>query len=189
MKSYIYGKSITRTYSVEFERDAEGKIKRKPQLKVKEEKTTFHPIVRKSGEELIADGEIGRNSSSYVAFDFGTKINIDENTEVIVEKEIYRADLSAYIVYTSHILNEDDTNKEEMTLLRDQLVSEYNETKIKSDEKALAYCNLHKLNPSETDYDELRVLIDVTPRTITWDLEESGTKFLNGIKLTNSLGV
>lgn len=159
MKSCIYGKSITRTYRVKLERDTEGKIKRKPQLEVEKEETTFCPIIRKDGEELVVDGKIGHNLSYYSPFSFSNKINIDETTEVCIEKEIYRADLNAYIVYTNHILYEDDTNKEEAKSSLEKLVSEYNREKIEADEKALTYCNLHKLNPAETDYDELVSII------------------------------
>ena len=159
MKSHIYGKNVTRTYSVDIERDAEGKIRCKPQLKIEEEKTTFRPIIGKGGEELVVDGEIGRNTSHSLIFYFGTKINIDENTEVNVERQIYRADLSAYIVHTDHILDEDDTNKEEMEVVLESAISEYNKTSIEADEEALAYCNLHKLDPASTDYDELTKLV------------------------------
>lgn len=94
------------------------------------------------------------------AFPFGERnaLNISEDKEVIVEREIFRADLNEL-----HLITSEETvacsNKETAEEILNELMKEFNKQMIESNEKLLAYCNLHKLNIEEVDSDELFKLV------------------------------
>lgn len=151
IKSNIQGKHITHNYEVKYERDDKGELKYKPSLTVKD--TEAYETI------LIVDGEIGQNSSKFWGFYSTHRINISESESVVVEEKIYRADLHEYMIHTDKVLSEKDVNKEEAEALLSKLSSEYNELMIERDEKLVAYCHVHKLDPEDTDYEELKKIV------------------------------
>lgn len=163
MRSTIYGQKIERKYKTECTRNDDGLIIRKPKL-IAEETITYAPIIRNSGEVLSVDGEIGSNRTSEPIWGFNLRkrINISEDTEVEVLKEVYRADLNGYIVYTDFVISSEDVDKCAYEVEVNSLIAEYNKTHIEKDEKARTYCDIHKLNYEETDYDKLISLINPT---------------------------
>ena len=77
-----------------------------------------------------------------------------------MEEKIYRADLHAYMVHTDKVIEEkdDEYNKYTERNYKD-LMHEYNAQIIDGDEKLKAYCAVHKLDPAETDCDELKKIV------------------------------
>lgn len=94
------------------------------------------------------------------------KINIGDE-EVDVQKEVFYADLSEWRQYVDKIVSNVDYYKEEVELDYADLIAQYNEQMIKADEKLQAYCDLHHLNPGDTDVDELRKIVYRDWLTIT----------------------
>ena len=96
--------------------------------------------------------------SSYKCVFADPKINIGDE-EVNVKKDIFFADLSEWRQYVDKVVSNVDYYKEEVELDYADLVAQYNEQMINEDEKLKAYCNLHHLNPVETDVDELKKIV------------------------------
>lgn len=151
IKSNIQGKHITHNYEVKYERNDKGGLKYKPSLTVKDTET-YETI-------LIVDGEIGQNSTKFWKIYSTPTINISESESVEVEGKIYRADLHEYMIHTDKVLSEKDANKEEAEALFSKLSSEYNQLMIERDEKLVAYCRVHKLDPEDTNYEELKKIV------------------------------
>lgn len=165
--SYIQGKCITHRYEVKEERDCEtGKLKSRPQL-ITHDDIVWKTLEREDGKEFVVDGEVGASSqrtSVYngwlSAMDIAHHINFSETEEGVVEEKIYRADLHAYMVHTDKVIEEkeDEYNKYTERNYKD-LMCEYNAQMIEADEKLKAYCAVHKLDPAETDCDELKRVV------------------------------
>lgn len=151
IKSNIQGKHITHNYEVKYERDDKGELKYKPILTVNDTET-YETI-------LIVDGEIGQNSNNFWKLYTMPTINISESESVVVDEKIYRADLHEYMIHTDKVLSEKDVNKENAAALLSKLSSEYNQLMIERDEKLVAYCHVHKLDPEDTDYEELKKIV------------------------------
>ena len=144
MKTIVMGKNVTETYEVvTCKRDDNGSFTGKPYIDTKNKKIDWEEICSYEGEPQLNDGWAS------------TTIYISEDERVIVERTIFRADLGTHIQYTSKVLSEDNTNYEECKKELESAIREYNKYKIEHDEKAKAYCELHKLSFEETDYNEL----------------------------------
>lgn len=93
-----------------------------------------------------------------IPFEGHHKLNISEDKEVNVEKEIFRADLNEL-----HLITSEETvvcsNKENAEEILNELMKEFNKQMIESNEKLLAYCKLHKLDLEETEVDDLFKLV------------------------------
>lgn len=94
------------------------------------------------------------------------RINIGDE-EVNVQKEAFYADLSEWKQFVDKVVSNVDYYKEEVELDYADLIAQYNEQMIKADEKLQAYCDLHHLNPGNTDVDELRKIVYGDWLTIT----------------------
>lgn len=165
--SYIQGRHVEHVYSVKYERDEKtGKLVKKPELDITD-RFQYETLKREDNlEDFIVYGEIGSNTSHKVWLIYGyPSINISEDETVDVVEKIYRADLNAYMIHTSKVLSERDVDKEESYALLEKFMSEYNEMKISEDNELSTYCKVHKLVPSETDYDELRSIVK---KNIDW---------------------
>ena len=159
--SYIQGRHVEHVYSVKYERDEKtGKLVKKPKLDITD-RFKYETLKREDNlEDFIVYGEIGNNTSDKVWLIYGyPSINISEDETVDVVEKIYRADLNAYMIHTSKVLSEKDVDKEESYALLEKFMSEYNEMKISEDDELSTYCKVHKLVPSETDYDELKSIV------------------------------
>ena len=160
MKTVVKKKLIDQVYEMNenSKLDKDGKLIfiRKPRIDSKKETVGYLDI-------CSFDGDFRYNSRNYVSWggitlDHQNKINISEDKEVIVEKEIFRADLNELHLITSEekIIY---SNKVEMEDQLIDLMKKFNKQMIESDEKLLAYCKLHKLNIEEVDTDELFKLV------------------------------
>lgn len=159
--SYIQGRHVEHVYSVKYERDEKtGKLVEKPKLDVTD-RFKYETLKREDNlEDFIVYGEIGSNTSHKVWLIYGyPSINISEDETVDVVEKIYRADLNAYMIHTDKVMSEKDVDKEESDALFEKIMREYNEVNISEDDELSTYCKVHKLVPSETDYDELRSIV------------------------------
>lgn len=155
MKTIVQGKKITNKWSVDT-----GKEKRiingeereifvkKPSL-VKEEEIEWVDICEYNAEP----------QHTGMSFFANQRIYLSETEEVVVDREIFRADLGVWYQRADKILDEVDAGKEEAETELQTLVAEFNKTVIENDAEMLNYCKLHKLTPEETDADELYSLL------------------------------
>ena len=149
MKTIVMGKKIKRNYELKVEWDDDGKLEYKPFIKELDPDIQWEEICSYEGEAC------GCSNGSLFTFDPHKYIYLSEDEKVIVEKEIFRADLGDYIQYTDKILEEDEGNKADCEENLKIYIKEFNRERIENDSEAKAYCDLHKLNYKDTDYDEL----------------------------------
>ena len=149
MKTVVMGKKIKRNYELKAETNDKGEFLYKPYVAKQSETIEWEEICSYEGKAR------GCRSESFFTFDPHKHIYLSEDEEVIVEKEIFRADLGNYIQYTNKILEEDEGNKASCEEILKTYIKEFNREKIENDSEAKAYCDLHKLNYEDTDYDEL----------------------------------
>ena len=109
------------------------------------------------------------SSSVYIIGYPYKRINIGDE-EVNVQKEAFYADLSEWKQFVDKVVSNVDYYKEEVELDYADLIAQYNEQMINEDEKLKAYCNLHHLNPGDTDVDELKKIVYGNCLTITRDM-------------------
>lgn len=83
------------------------------------------------------------------------RINLSEDETVEIEEEIFRADLNELHLHTDKIVEENDYDKEYQEAGYNTLIGEFNKQMIESNDKLKSYCEVHKLNPEETDCIEL----------------------------------
>ena len=105
------------------------------------------------------DGKPYYNKHVKTFYDSKNSINISENEEVTIDKEVFRADLNELHLFTDKIVEEIENFKEEVEESFKRELELFNEMMIESNEKLLSYCKLHKLNPKETDCIELFKLV------------------------------
>lgn len=131
------------------------------------------------------------------------KINLGDE-EVKVIKETFYADLGEWRQLVDKVVENTDYGKEVIEAEYAEDICEYNQQMIGEDERMKAYCELHHLDPAETDADELRKIVyanttipsytisskDVvyTPITYTptWSTTTTGTS-ITGSATTNTI--
>lgn len=143
------GKNVTNNYDVVVKRDENNKFIERPYLSRDIPDIKWEKICEYDGEPQF----------SYDGWSSGRRINISEDEEVRVTEQIFRADLGNYIQYTDKVLSKDEGNKESCQTNLAALLKEYNKQMIEDDERAKAYCDLHKLDYEESDYDEIIKII------------------------------
>lgn len=146
METVVMGKKIKNVYSVVIEKDGDGNYLGKPYIE-KEKETTYEEICRYEGTPQSVHGFICN------------EIYLSEDESASVTKEKFRADLCTWYQYTNKVLEEKDSNlkKAEKELAAELKL--YNTQMIENDDRAKAYCDLHKLDYAETDYEELRKIL------------------------------
>lgn len=154
MKTIVMGKKIKRNYELKVELDDNGKLKYKPFIKELDPDIQWEEICSYEGEAHSC------LDTSPFRFDLNKHIYLSEDEEVTVEKEIFRADLGDYIQYTNKVLEEDEGRKSDCEESLKMYIKEFNRERIENDSEAKAYCDLHKLNYEDTDYDELMKYIN-----------------------------
>lgn len=154
MKTIVMGKKIKRNYEIKVEWDDNGKLKYKPFIKELEPDIQWEEICSYEGKACCC------RSESFFTYDIHKYIYLSEDEEVIVEKEIFRADLGDYIQYTNKVLEEDEGGKSVHEEGLKMYIKEFNRERIENDSEAKAYCDLHKLDYEDTDYDELMKYIN-----------------------------
>ena len=149
MITRVMGK-VTETYwyvepNYHEERKEDGTVKfvfdKRPQLKsdVKE----LEPV-----EICRYEGEPYRLNHLYIG----------EN-EVCSKRITFHADLKEFRQFVNKVVKNTDINQEESEEKYKLLLRDYNKQTIEGDEKLLAYCRLHHLDPEETDVDELKKIL------------------------------
>lgn len=156
MKTHVMGKKIKRTYKVVTCKDGD-KYSKKPFMIVDDTEVKW--------EEILVYETAPQSRSEY----YRKYINLSEDEEVDVDKEVFRADLGEWYQYVNKKLEEKDNRKKIEKELEKERAA-YNKYMIENNKKAKAYCDLHKLDYSETDYEELLDLIEPEkPKTIMDD--------------------
>ena len=154
MKSVVLGKVIENIYSVDPKtktiKDEHGEEKvvytAKPVLN-KEEK------IKEWKEILNFEGKPKYNSyGTYYSFVgvYGC-LNISENEEVSITKEIFRADLNELHLYSNKVVEEFDTNKENSTYEYEAHIEQFNKMMNTSNKAMQDYCDLHGLDYRKAD--------------------------------------
>lgn len=135
------GKKINETYKLFIVKDNDGQYLKKPEIVLDNREVEYEEI-------LSYEGEV---QHCYILY-------ISEDEEVFVNKDRFRADLGDWYQYVNKILEEKDNKADLEDKLKEELKL-YNIQKIMGNDKAKAYCDLHKLDYSETDYDELLKIV------------------------------
>ena len=157
MKSIVKGQIVKETYSVvdnltTITVDGEEKqvFVAKPRIDKQTEIAEWRDI-------LTLDGEIRYNKSPDVGWfeAVHNRFNISEEETVCEIKKIFRADLNENHYFTDKVVETRTVNKEESELRLRILMADFNEQMIESNEQMSAYCKLHKLDPRDTDCEEL----------------------------------
>lgn len=154
MKSVVKGKVVKETYYI--------MENTKTILVDGEYKTVFtgKPRLQKDNsisewkDILTVNGKIHYNEDDSV---FGFNISKDET--VYVNKSTYRADLDEIHVFTDKVVQTIEEYKEESEERLKELLADFNEQMINSNEAMLAYCKLHKLEPREADCEQVFKLV------------------------------
>ena len=164
MKTIIQGKNLKTFYRVEQNlktiKDDEGRsvevYTAKPRL-VKEVLFDNWETIKEFDED-IKYNSINYNCGIWGMTRLG-EINLTEEEVVKVENKIMRVDLGAYVLHTDKILSEVEFDKETSEEILACRIKAFNKMMIESNDKLLSYCKLHKLNPEETNVDELFELV------------------------------
>ena len=148
MKTIVMGKKVTNNYDVVVKRDEDNKLCSRPFIK------ELTPDIE--WEEICEYESVPQ--SEYI-FCVGDCIYVSEDEKVVIMEQRFRADLGNWYQYTNKVLDVDENNKPECEYELTKLLKEYNKQMIEDDERAKAYCDLHKLDYEESDYDEIVKII------------------------------
>ena len=195
MITRVFGKKIKNVYGVDHKwaevvdenGDKKSVYTDKPEL-TKETKVT-------GWSELCSyEGEPRYNSDPLNGFFGINKINISEDETVRVDKEIFRADLNESHLYTDKIVEEKDINKEDAISICESQIKAFNKMMIESNNRLMAYCDLHKLVYEDTDCIELFKLVFPDEEYVIEDgvmkvksnvVIDSNGLSINGVNLSN----
>ena len=158
MKTKVFGKKIENIYGVDHKwksiKDENGEDKTvytdKPTL-------TRESKVKEWVELCSYKGEPRYNSNrSYFMYN---SVNISEDETVMIEEEIFRADLNEMHLHTNKIVETIEVDKDDMIETCKCQIEAFNKMMIESNNKLMAYCDLHKLVYEDTDAIELFKLV------------------------------
>ena len=160
MKSIVFGKKNEILYGVDYNTktilNEDGCTEEVPKGKPSLSKE----VVKVADVEITSfEGKPYYNSGFSFWDVYGHKINISEDEEVLIEQEVFRADLGELHIFTDKVVEEIETNKEEAEGELNRATCRFNQTLIHSNEKLISYCNLHNLDPANTDCLELFKLV------------------------------
>lgn len=159
MRTVIFGNVIENKHEVithcTSSKDGRSIYSAKPELKTTPEIKEWREIVSYDGEPHYNKGV-----SKWGAGTWNTGyLNISENESVAIEREVFRADLNEYHLYSDKVLEKIEIDKELMDEKFDDEIMMFNAIMITSNDKLKAYCDLHKLYYDETDCIELFKLV------------------------------
>lgn len=182
MKTVVLGKKVKNIYEINKNQKQiigdNGEPKTvyvgKPYIKVSKKVYDYVELCRFKGKP--------RYNKPHNSFSYNHRINISIDDTVLIEEEIFRADLNVLELYTDKVVETIDVNKEEAKSELEQEVKSFNKTMIESNEKLKSYCDIHKLSYEDTDCFELfklvypghsyiitkGKLIDIVTDTISW---------------------
>lgn len=158
MKTKVFGKKIENIYGVDHKwksiKDENGEDKTvytdKPTL-------TRESKVREWIELCSYKGEPKYNSTR-MYYMYNT-LNISEEEILMIEEEIFRADLNEMHLHTNKVVETIEVNKEDMVDTCKCQIKAFNKMMIESNNRLMAYCDLHKLVYEDTDAIELFKLV------------------------------
>ena len=150
MKTIVMGMKVNEIYKVYTETNKEGKFLSKPKILLDKEEVKY--------EEIASYEGYPQSSSLGTFFCPSDYIYLSEEEKVRVTDKKFRVDLGCWYQYTDKIISKKDNCKKCEKELKTVLKT-YNVQKIEADPKAKAYCDLHKLDYAETDYEELMKII------------------------------
>lgn len=148
MKSVVLGKVIEKTYFVEpntetITIDGEEKVVYKAKPVMKEESK-----IKEWREICHFDGEPRYNSGYWT---YSKTLNISENEEVCIDKEIFRADLNVLHLKSNKVVEEIEVDKKEANAELEEHIANFNEMMIESNKLMQDYCDLHHLAHWDSD--------------------------------------
>lgn len=164
MRTVLFGKKIQNIYEVDHKckeiKDDNEEVKT---VYIDKPKVTRRQEIKEWTELCSYKGKPRYNSkgssSNYCGWAVCHTVNISENESVMIENEIFRADLNEMHLYTSKIIEEIDVNKEDSLFVCEEQIKAFNKMMIESNNKLMSYCDLHKLSYKDTDCIELFKLV------------------------------
>lgn len=177
MKTIVMGKKVNEIYKVYTETNKEGEFLSKPKILLDKEEVKY--------EEISSYEGYPQSSTSGSFFCPGDYIYLSEEEKAKVTDKKFRVDLGCWYQYTDKIISKKDNYKKCEKELK-AILKDYNVQKIEADPKAKAYCDLHKLDYAETDYEELMKIIDPDSKKVS-RVTLTADKWLNPDGLTIKL--
>lgn len=158
MKTVVLGKIIENVYEVDTKQkkinDKDGKVKivytGKPVMNKSTEIKEWKEICNFTGEPRY---------NTYRNRFVDCEINISENEAVKIDKEIFRADLNEFHMYSNKVIEEIDDNLLEAEETLEKHIRDFNKMMIESNEALKAYCDLHGLSYEDSDCTKLFAII------------------------------
>ena len=162
MKSVVLGKVIENVYSVDTKtktiKDEHGEEKvvytAKPVLNKEEKVKEWRYILHFEGEPRYNKKILG-----YFGFGDISVLNISEDEEVCVKKEIFRADLNELHLYSNKVMEEIDVDKENSTYEYEAHIEQFNKMMNTSNKAMQDYCDLHELDYRKADCEKVFSLV------------------------------
>lgn len=148
MKNIVFGKVTETKFYLDKLKNKDGWIA-VPEIKSEVKDVEKREIASWDGTQTYND-----KPASYI-YSVPKYLNINEDTEVRINKTIFRADLGEIHHFTDYVIENTDVDKEDTENLYKKMMAKFNHDMILADDKLLAYCNLHKLNISNTDVFDL----------------------------------
>lgn len=102
------------------------------------------------GEPHYNQGSRIFTNNSYSLNSIGS-LNISENETVLITEQIFRADLNEFHLKTNKVIKENNKNKSDSEVKLEECIKRFNKEMIESNDKMKDYCEVHNLNPSDTD--------------------------------------
>lgn len=158
MKYVVFGKKIKHVWNVKEFKSTVKNHEDGLTVEIYNAPPKLEHIVKvvETPEILRFEGEMGYNSDGRLFGGYIEKFNIDKDTEVIVNKKIFRADLGEYHIFTDHVLGVEgdatdtdpdyDANRRYETAKRD-----FNAAIIRNNKQLSDYCMALNLNPNDID--------------------------------------
>ncbi len=166
MKTKVFGKKIENIYGVDHKwktiKDENGEDKTvytdKPTLTRESKVKEWVELCSYKGEPRYNSTRMPRYDSTRMDYMYNA-INISENETVVIEEEIFRADLNEMHLHTNKVVETIEVDKEDMVDTCKCQIRAFNKMMIESNSKLMAYCDLHKLVYEDTDAIELFKLV------------------------------
>lgn len=159
IKTVIQGQIVK--YDYKFIESCE-KNKGKPNIEIKAEMSYDNLI--EINEFIDIDKVSNKPHGIYIGsygMNLNKKIYLNEVDEVIVLKQIYRADINTLFIQTSKIIDEECINKEEVENKYNIAIKKYYYNQIKEDKRLFDYCTLHNLDMHDIDEEKYYKLYEI----------------------------
>lgn len=167
MKTKVFGQVAQVDYIVnnnqkEVERN-NGEIEvifvKAPEIEERESIKEYREICSFDGELRYNRGTFENDLGMWGRIVLRSSINIAQDKEVFIDKEVFRADLGELHVFTNEVIERIEAGKEDAEAAFDHVLRDFNREMIMSNDKLKAYCDIHKLNYEDTDAKELFRLV------------------------------